>query len=299
MRWSLKHPKKTAPVERRRVSRGPEASVYSYRAVRRPSEETLSPQTNRRLRTQFKKVLKNFERVVIVATVGIVLVYYSLLGSVPEVAVTGAQGGVPIRSNAAYKSIAEQAVAGSWWNKNKITLNTKGVAESIRREAPEAREINVRASLLGKRPIVTLSVKSAILRIKKDGKISVLTDDGQLVSVPSGNYDVLPLVEDKSGLPFDAGQKLITTTAVQHIQALEKYFASQAAIKLQSLDLPPAPNEVWARIEGRPYFVKFTFDQDPRVAFGTLLATLKNLSDRRVTPAEYIDVRVEGKVFYK
>jgi len=302
MRGPFKSKKTAADTPRpgRNVRPAPETNVYSYHAVRRPVPgETVAPDRAGTATSRFKKILVNVEVLAVIVTVVGVVVYYSLLGSTPEVIIRQTATGIPIRTPQVYRTIAQDAVGTSWRNKDKITLDRNGIAATIQKQAPEVKSMTVRASLLGRRPIIDMTVKTAILRIVRGSTMNVLTDDGQLIAVNNGDFASLPLVRDASGLAFDAGNKLLTTAAVANIQMLETYFASESNLKLASLELPPAANEIWARLENQPYYVKFTLDENPRVAFGELLATIKNLKDKGITPAEYVDVRVEEKVFYK
>src|SRR4051812_44423415 len=126
MRWpsKSKKPGADAPRRERAVRPAPEASVYSYHAVRRPVPgEKATPGRAGSASGQLKKILVNVEVVAIVLTIVGVIAYYSLLGSTPEVLIRQTATGLPIRSQQVYRTIAQQAVASSWRNKNKLTLD--------------------------------------------------------------------------------------------------------------------------------------------------------------------------------
>jgi hypothetical protein len=73
--------------------------------------------------------------------------------------------------------------------------------------------------------------------------------------------------------------------------------AKQLAIT--AVTLPPIAHELHVRIQGQPYYVKFNIQSDARIAAGTFLATKSYLEQGRITPAEYVDVRVEERAYYK
>ena len=65
------------------------------------------------------------------------------------------------------------------------------------------------------------------------------------------------------------------------------------------MTLPPAASELDVKIAGKPYFVKFNLQaDDARRQAGTFLATQAQLQRKGITPAQYIDVRVEGRAYY-
>ncbi len=66
------------------------------------------------------------------------------------------------------------------------------------------------------------------------------------------------------------------------------------------MTLPVGTSELDVRLAGQPYSVKFNLESGTaRQQAGTFLATESKLKSQNVTPAEYIDVRVDGRAYYK
>ncbi len=75
---------------------------------------------------------------------------------------------------------------------------------------------------------------------------------------------------------------------------------SQESLQPESITLPAvAANEADVRIVGQSYFVKFSTLIDPRQAVGAYQIVKAKLDTDHTSPKEYIDVRVEEKVFYR
>jgi hypothetical protein len=67
-----------------------------------------------------------------------------------------------------------------------------------------------------------------------------------------------------------------------------------------SMILPAGTSELDVHLAGQPYFVKFNLNNnDPRQQAGTFLAAIANLQKNHITPAQYIDVRVDGRAYYQ
>jgi hypothetical protein len=66
------------------------------------------------------------------------------------------------------------------------------------------------------------------------------------------------------------------------------------------MTLPPAASELDVQIVDQPYFIKFNLENDdPRQQVGTYIATQAYLTSQHITPAHYIDVRVDGRAYYE
>ena len=69
---------------------------------------------------------------------------------------------------------------------------------------------------------------------------------------------------------------------------------------ISALTLPAGTSELDASLSGLPYIVKFNLQAtNARQQVGTFLATAGRLSSQHITPAKYVDVRVDGRAYYQ
>ena len=135
---------------------------------------------------------------------------------------------------------------------------------------------------------------NGVFFVDKNGKVMARTSDLQ-----KNELKKLPIIRDDSGLTADPGKNIIPSFEAEFLSDLYSHL-TEGKIPLESITLSgKTANEVDVRVTGLPYYVKFTVDSDPRQAVGTYLAVKSNLEAEGITPAEYIDVRVEEKVFYR
>jgi hypothetical protein len=70
-------------------------------------------------------------------------------------------------------------------------------------------------------------------------------------------------------------------------------------VSIKSLTLPKSVQELDLHTSDRTYFVKFYLGGDALQQTGQFLAARHQFDITNSQPAEYLDVRVAGKIFYK
>ena len=110
----------------------------------------------------------------------------------------------------------------------------------------------------------------------------------------------MPIVNDQTALLAQVGKQVLAPSDVNFILTVAAQFKAHK-IGIQSMVLPVASRELDVYITGQSYFVKFNL-ADPsttNVQIGTYFATLNYLASNHITPTQYIDARILGRVFYK
>lgn len=113
--------------------------------------------------------------------------------------------------------------------------------------------------------------------------------------------DSLPVIEDQGGVAPDPGQTVLTETVVSDVADLYLLLPTlyPQKNKVNQIILPPAAREIRAKLDGISYYVKFSTERSIGEQVGELAQLVNYLKSKDVTPAEYIDMRVPDKSFYK
>lgn len=307
--------KKQKPTQRRAFT--PETpvrsnAVFSYhanRAVRtrggqfRDAEyEERQKEALRRAETR-RSWLKRLPGVATLLAIVVVAIFCLQLSSKAKVVPLGASEGqmLFLREKSIYDEAAHEAFT-PWTNSNKLTVNAEKVSNDLKRQFPELQAVSVSLPVVGNRPVVYIqpAVPQLIL-VAKNG-VFVLDGSGRaLISgnqVPSLGRLKVPTVTDQSGLSIEAGAIALPRATVHFIdQAVGQLKAK--GLSPTSLTLPPGSNELHVRLGGVGYIVKFNLHGDARAEAGTFLAAKQYLEAEHKTPREYIDARVENKVYYR
>ncbi|HVX24403.1 MAG TPA: hypothetical protein VG992_03630 [Candidatus Saccharimonadales bacterium] len=310
LRRSPKRNARRQPVGRQAAARPSSASPgYSYYAQQRtePTSNT-GRQLSRAAGAQAKRVghfwLPRFGLAILLAVVILSVINGLLLNANASVMpLTTSTSRNFLQPLSVYQSAADKLLASSVWNHNKVTINTGAISRSMLKQFPELSTVSVSLPLLGHRPILYIEPDQPALLLMSGNAEYALATSGRALEIVNRGDELtkhgLPVVVDQSNLALQLGQPALPSQNVTFILTVltelrVKHFTPT------SLTLPAATGELDVHLKNQPYFIKFNLENnDPRQQSGTFLATIANLHDHNVTPKDYIDVRVDGRAYYK
>jgi len=201
-----------------------------------------------------------------------------------------------------YEAAARTLLAASPLSRSKLTINTTRFRRQFMEEFPEASVVNIALPVMGRRPVVTMQVMPPAAVLSNATTSFVIDSNGRAVlplnQAPSSLVEGLPSILDESNLPLTGGKIVLNKEAVAFVAEIVHQFQAKKA-PIQSIVLSALPNEIHVRPDGAAYYVKFDDSGNPRSQAGAYFATRDYLAAKQITPAEYIDVRVPEKAFYK
>jgi hypothetical protein len=284
-------------------------STFSYRASR--SEQQRD--TGRQLQRESAQAaahrlghfwLQRFGLVILLAAIVVSLAnVLTLSTSAKVITLTTADNQSLLRPPAAYQLAASQQLQHSIWNRNKVTIDTSKLSQQLLNQFPELSSVSVTVPLLAHRPLVYIEpAQPALILATNNGAFVVDTTGKALVRADTAaalNKPKLPVVTDQSGLLIQLNHQALSTASVGFIQTIIAQLAAKQ-FTVSGLSLPAATSELDVQVAGQPYFVKFNLEStDPRGEAGTFLATIAQLHSQNITPAKYVDVRVDGRAYYQ
>jgi hypothetical protein len=202
-----------------------------------------------------------------------------------------------------YATTASKLISGSFWNQNKVTVNTKSIEKKLMSDYPELSSVSVTIPLAARRPVIYVQLSPPAIVLSEPSGAYVINNDGRAYLRGNSSNDfslpTLAVVNDQSGLNVKIGYQVIPTTYISFIQTVVGELSSKG-YSVSSMTLPPQAQELDVYIKGQAYYAKFNLENDnPRQQAGTLLATLSYLQSKSITPSKYIDVRVDGRSYYQ
>lgn len=296
------------PQEDESVAKAPE---FSYRALRLEGEAN----TGRRVDRQDRKLpvlrsgrfwLQRSGLIVLLIAIVISVANVLQLSTTAQIMpVDTSEADSPLFDKTAYQAEADQVLAESIWNRNKITVDTGKVSQRLLAQFPDLTSVSVTIPLLTHHPIIYIEPAQPVLVMQSATSGSFILDaTGKAVLQNSTTTQIkdsaaLPVVTDLSGLPLALGRDVLPATSVSFIQTVVAQLAAKHYM-VASMTLPPAASELDVKLAGQAYIIKFNLENnDPRQQVGTFLATITELESQHITPAQYIDVRVDGRAFYQ
>jgi hypothetical protein len=268
------------------------------RRIYEPPEKTILRQTARR------RFLRRSSNALVAGAVLLLLCFSIRLNSdVRVVPIGNASSRLFLRDTKVYQASAQRLFESSWLNANKITVNAHSIADRLRQEFPELQVVSVALPLVGGQPAVFIqpSLPSSVLVTQSSGTF-VLDSNGRALIAGNQVNNLerlkLPVITDQSGIKITAGKAALPSNDAQFIAEVVGQLKAQN-IQVSSLVLPPSTSELFVKVGGAGYSIKFNLHGQAREEAGAYLAARQKLAAEYITPAEYVDVRVENRVYFK
>ena len=298
-----------APPARRQVGSAGRTNLYAYYA-RRSAEptnlgrqvfrEALSARTAQRAARYWTRRF-GLLLVIIALIIGVI----SLLSLSTDAKVLPVDPDQPptLHSVSAYEAAADRLFSASVLNRNKLTVDTVGISRQLQHQFPELSVVTITLHLVGHRPIVYVAqADPAFLFEAGDGHAYVIDTSGRAIGdatdMSVGRLGLVH-VRDQSATRIHIGDLILASSTVRFIMSVQ-YQLSQKGLKASLYELPSASSELDLHLEGLPYLVKFNLASDSVLQqIGSFLAVKHSLEGKGITPGAYIDVRLDGRAYYK
>jgi hypothetical protein len=305
-------PKKQPSRDRRRTLhtdfKKPQA--FSYHAQRTPdniANQQRRNATERAIDARPKAAKRShpIQLVIVIILAATALFFITRLSTEPAVAVSGTiAGNVLTADQAAYQLAATKILSQSFTSQNKLTLNTTSFITQLKTEFPQIASATLSIPLVGSKMTLTITVTKAALVLQSGTSGYVIDQNGRIMASASQVANLsslkLPIVSDPTTAGvLTNGTQALSMTTVQFITSVI-YELNQKSITVKQLVLPDGSNELDVYPTGKTYYVKFNLQSNTPVnQAGTYLALNNYFTQRGITPASYVDVRVAGRGYYK
>jgi hypothetical protein len=280
--------------------------TLAYYAKRATDETNTGRQLDRpkpkdKLKIVHRYWVQRFGLLILIAAVVICVFSLLSLSNSPKVVIVGDT--TTLHSTAEYTAAAHKILASSILNSNKLTVDVGGLKRTLQKQFPDLSTITVTLPLVGHRPIIYIGSATPSLLLASSYGNFIVDDSGRVLSESMVTQTIstknLPHVTDQSGVRPIVGEQIMSSSTVGFITVVNTELLAKQ-IQPTVMTLPPSSSELDVQLQNKPYFVKFNLQTDTaRVQAGTFLATQAHLAGQGITPREYIDVRVEGRAYYK
>lgn len=275
-------------------------NVFSYHASRILPENAVGRGEVRREETSRWRSMQNLPAIVSCIVIVIAGLYATTLSASPRIVMSN-DGQQLARRQQEYQEAAAHITSGSLCNRSKLMIDTTGIELKLRNQFPEIEHVNVTVPLLGHKPVVEISTIHPVFTLANGSGEYYISSDGRATAT-ADSYAAKPSnamkVTDQSGLPLKPGKQVLTKDMVHFINEVILQMHAKH-LKMASMTLPTVPYELQMQPENAKYYVRFNTLGDPRLQSGAFLALVDRLASQNQKPAEYIDVRVEDRAFYK
>lgn len=176
---------------------------------------------------------------------------------------------------------------------NILLFNSKSTIEKIKNENPEIERIKIVRGLPATIKINATKYEPQMVW-KSQGKSYLVNQNGFVYSETESQNE-LPVVKDKSNILIELHKYIVTKNFVNVIHNITILVPEKTKMSIVSFEINDTTFQVNA-LTDRGWLVKFDTTRSIDDQVGALA---KVIEEKESEIHEYIDVRVEGKVFYK
>ena len=287
--------------------------TFSYYAARSQAEFNTGREAVqekpplRRLPTRFQRLRKHSVWLLGGVLLLALIIYDLQLSTTPKVVSLTRTSDTPfLQDSKVYQQAARQMFAETASNRNKLTVNAADIAARLQQHFPELQEVSVSLPIIGDTPTIFVKPAAPAMVLASNNGAFIVDENGRALAEVTASSNLrrlqIPSVTDQSGLSVKLGKQVVPRSAAAFINTIAMQLQAQK-IGVQSMTLPVAAGELDVYIAGKPYFVKFNIqkgsEDSPLVQVGTLIALLRKLEREGAAPSQYVDVRLEGRAYYK
>jgi len=271
-------------------SAAPAGVGQGRRAVRNP--EKKAPQSER-LVLHARRLPYYLSSLLIVLS----LVYCSILGNKATVVLSTE---TTLHPKSYYEDQASKILNQSLLNHSKLTINTIAFKADLLKQLPDVSDVSISIPLVGRKPVVGLSMTQPLFLLKTTSGSYVVGSNG-VVLANTRDIDIaviegLRTLQEDAPVPVTVGKAVVTTGDIAFIQTIITEL-ERVNLTVSDLILPLGANELQVRIQGLPYFVKFSLGGEVKQQVGAFIAVKNTLGTD--VPQEYIDVRIGERAYVK
>ena len=284
--------------------------TFSYHANRSVNDANVgrysSVDERNKQRSKLYSLLRHLPVMIASIVILACIINELILSNSPRIILLSSTNGkVFLQDSQIYQKAAAALFDKSVFNGNKLTVDVNGISSSLKNTFPELQDVSITLPILGHKPIVYIESSDPALALSEQNGIFLVNNSGKALILVNKNSPLLNdlhlvLVTDQSGLRVSIGQTILPSTTVNFIQTITNQLMAQN-IKVSSVILPAKASEVDVYITGTSYYGKFNTQEQGSALqqVGTFIAVYKQLAKHGITPTQYIDVRINGRAYYK
>lgn len=274
-------------------------AVFSY--YRSDNKQTSQLPKKDKKRVSIPVISKLVYALIIITTVS-ALTYFSFIKNTEVSVKDVVKNTTEVRSDSEYLDSVNSFIDSSVLNQSKITFDNDGLIKKLKEDFPEIQTVELSTSIFTDVLTARISITKPVFALETSNKIVIVGENGVALSVndksQANDTKGLKRVVDSSGVEPELGKPVFPKEQALFIAIVNEQLEKQS-INVSSLEVTTSPYDLHVRLEGRGYYVKFNILEDPLQQAGALASFIKNQESRGVVPVEYVDVRVEERLFYK
>jgi cell division septal protein FtsQ len=246
-------------------------------------------------KTQFKA--KRLIRPIIVVLFLAIVSYMVLASNIFKINKIEIEGNQTIDSEEVRSQVGS-IITGSSISQNIIFVPSSNIEKQLKKDNYQIADVKVTRIPFNTIKVTITEQKPSILW-KSGNNLSIITENGRgFIGEPNDELKKnLPTVEDLSNLPVKEGDKVVSQEFVKFVNDIY-VFLPQNGINISTTQIEETTTEIIV-ITKEGYRIRFDTTRPFDEQLTDLKSVLDSLKQQGKKPTQYVDLRINGKVFYK
>ena len=208
-------------------------------------------------------------------------------------------------NKASYQQTAQQFTKAHFGARFMISLPSEALANDLMSRHPEIQKVTVKSQIFSRNPQLFIAFRQPVLLWKTSKQQQSYYVDSQGKAFDRnvfGKDDSLVKVNDASGIPAELGSAVVSSRQIKFLGVLvgQVQARSDGKVKVNKITFPASSTkEVDVNFNDKSYFARVYLDRLPEEQASELVTSINYFTEKNIAPAEYIDVRVKDRVFYR
>ncbi|HVE80842.1 MAG TPA: FtsQ-type POTRA domain-containing protein [Candidatus Dormibacteraeota bacterium] len=243
-------------------------------------------------RRRLPQVANFLQIAILVVAAFLLLIGASRITKVSEIKVDGTSSLPPAK----IQRLVGEGLSRQWFGSSLLMVNSSALEGDLL-----AKEAGIKKVVIKRRLPGTLTVKitehSPSLNWKTTSGLYLLDNEGVVLGESRGEYSKLPAVHDSSNLPVKKGDRVAPSAFVAFCIELASRLP-ETKLTITEMQVPETTSEIHVKTS-KGFVIKFDTTRPAGEQIQDLQAVLSHLAAQKKSPAEYIDLRIEQKAYYK
>ncbi len=298
--------KKQNHTRRPSVSPKSNTSKYNYSSKRaevgsQTSRQSINELNKKRQQTKSGFYL-NIPALIVLILFLCGIIYASTLSGNIKIKLLSDNKNITLRERSVYQKTVDDFIRKSVFNRSKLMFDSQGLTAELKQEFPEIADIDISMPLLSRHIEVKLQLTKPSFLLDSKQNLFLVGNNGVALLKASDIEDLPSLnlltVTDQSTLEVELGKPAIPKEHAQFINLAVEQLQKQG-FEVENLTIPTNLYDLHIKLKGLSYYIKLNILEDPKQQVGSFIALKQHLDSKGQAPAEYIDLRVGERVFYK
>jgi|GEM_PF-535498 len=185
------------------------------------------------------------------------------------------------------------------------SMNGRELAAYIMARHKEVASVQVSRGLFDKSPHLKLTLRKPVLmwQTKRDPNAFYVDASGTSFAFNGyGTDQSLVRIDDESGVPAELGVPVVSSRQISFLGQLVGQVAqsSKDTVVITRIVFPStSTKEIDVYLKDRKFFAKVYLERSARAQAEEIVNGLAYFESKKIAPADYIDVRVAERIYYK